>query len=235
MDQLVRRILRPGLPVPPSGRASPHNRTPAPRGVPVGSQPQEDWSVRVHVDEPGASAGVREAVRRGISRVAGHSRGVVIVCIGTDRSTGDALGPLTGHRLRALVPSHAPVFGTLEDPVHAGNLPEKMAEIGRRYAGHVVVAIDACLGSLENVGTICVGQGALRPGAGVNKVLPPVGDVHVTGVVNVGGFMEYFVLQNTRLHLVMKMSAVIADGLADLLARPVVRRAAVDAAARQVF
>jgi len=44
----------------------------------------------------------------------------------------------------------------------------------------------------------------------VNKDLPPVGDIHMTGIVNVGGFMEYFVLQNTRLNLVVKMADIIA-------------------------
>ncbi|MFP3381143.1 DUF1256 domain-containing protein, partial [Bacillus sp. SIMBA_069] len=53
--------------------------------------------------------------------------------------------------------------------------------------------------------------GALKPGAGVGKELPPIGDASITGVVNVGGFMEYFVLQNTRLSLVMKMATQIAD------------------------
>ena len=41
-----------------------------------------------------------------------------------------------------------------------------------------------------------------KPGAGVNKDLPPVGDLYITGVVNVGGFMDYLVLQNTRLYLI---------------------------------
>lgn len=50
-------------------------------------------------------------------------------------------------------------------------------------------------------------------GAGVNKQLPPVGDIHLTGIVNVGGFMEYFVLQNTRLSLVMRLSDIIATSL----------------------
>jgi putative sporulation protein YyaC len=177
-----------------------------------------DWLVRIHVDDLTAAAGIREAIRRNLAQRERRLRGVAVVCVGTDRSTGDALGPLTGHRLKALVPEQAPVFGTLEDPVHAGNLAEKVADIARGFPAHTIVAVDACLGSLENVGTICVGQGALRPGAGVNKVLPPVGDLHVTGVVNVGGFMEYFVLQNTRLHLVMRMSTVIAEGLAGLFA-----------------
>ncbi|RJQ07658.1 MAG: spore protease YyaC [Bacillota bacterium] len=173
------------------------------------------------MEAPGAVSRLREAVEQGMGRLSARDENVAVVCVGTDRSTGDALGPLTGHKLQALAPRHVPIFGTLEEPVHAGNLAEKMADITRRFPRHLFVAVDACLGSLENVGTICVGQGALRPGAGVNKVLPPVGDLHVTGVVNVGGFMEYFVLQNTRLHLVMRMSTVIAEGLAELLARPV--------------
>lgn len=214
MDHLVRRFLRAGSPAPTLGYGD------LARAVIDPEATDDGWSVRIHVDVAGAPTDVAAAVRLGVSRLGRPSRGIVVVCVGTDRSTGDALGPLAGHRLKGLVPAQAPVFGTLEDPVHAGNLAERMIEISRRFPGHTVVAVDACLGSLENVGTICVGQGALRPGAGVNKVLPPVGDLHVTGVVNVGGFMEYFVLQNTRLHLVMKMSGVIAEGLAGLLQGP---------------
>jgi putative sporulation protein YyaC len=60
---------------------------------------------------------------------------------------------------------------------------------------------------------IQVGEGPVRPGAGVNKDLPPVGTHHITGIVNVGGFMEYFVLQNTRLSLVMDLTDAIYDGI----------------------
>jgi putative sporulation protein YyaC len=227
MDRMVRRVLRSGSQSPPWS-SRPH----------TGDETRDSeaaWPVRVHVDEPGAGETVREAVWQAIHRAGGYARNIIVVCIGTDRSTGDALGPLTGHQLTTLVSPEAAVFGTLEEPVHAGNLSERMLEIHRLYPGHVVVAVDACLGSLENVGTICVGLGALRPGAGVNKDLPPVGDLHVTGVVNVGGFMEYFVLQNTRLHLVMKMSSVIAQGLAGLVDRPALRRAAIEVAGRSAF
>jgi putative sporulation protein YyaC len=76
-----------------------------------------------------------------------------------------------------------------------------------------MIAIDACLGRLKSVGAITVAKGPVRPGAGVNKQLPPVGDIHITGIVNVSGFMEFFVLQNTRLHLVMNMAKTIANGI----------------------
>jgi len=219
VERLTRDVPRGGV-----GRGRPASEVAA-RAAGCLSVPRwTNWSVRIHVDEPAADARLCTAVREALTRVTTVLRGIVVVCVGTDRSTGDALGPLTGHRLRSMVPDRDVVFGTLEDPVHAGNLSERLETIQRRYAGHVVVAVDACLGTLENVGTICVGLGPLRPGAGVNKSLPPVGDLYVTGVVNVGGFMEYFVLQNTRLHLVMKMSTVISEGLAAVLAQMPARR-----------
>ncbi|MGE5590265.1 MAG: spore protease YyaC [Bacillota bacterium] len=149
----------------------------------------------------------------------GDASPVVVLCIGTDRSTGDSLGPLVGTFLAERPGLAAQVFGTLDSPVHAANLQEVMDWLKVKYERPLVVAVDACLGRLDSVGTVTVGEGPLRPGAGVNKSLPSVGDVHVTGVVNVGGFMEYFVLQNTRLNLVMKMSRVISTGVAEAVAR----------------
>ncbi|MEW6274508.1 MAG: spore protease YyaC [Bacillota bacterium] len=137
----------------------------------------------------------------------------ILLCIGTDRSTGDCLGPLVGSKLSALGQDFFHVYGTLEHPVHASNLKQKLEEIYRCYENPLIIAVDACLGSLENVGCVNIGDGSLQPGAGVNKNLPPVGQIHITGIVNVGGFMEYLVLQNTRLNLVMRMADLIVEGL----------------------
>ncbi|XEC95032.1 spore protease YyaC [Paenibacillus tarimensis] len=140
-------------------------------------------------------------------------RRIAIVCIGTDRSTGDSLGPLVGTSLSKHRSNAFNLYGTLEYPVHAMNLEETMEQIHRELVNPFIVGIDACLGQVASVGCIQLGDGPVRPGAGVNKELPPVGDIHITGIVNVGGFMEYFVLQNTRLHLVMQMSDIIAFSL----------------------
>ncbi|GAB6159119.1 spore protease YyaC [Desulfotomaculum varum] len=138
---------------------------------------------------------------------------VVIVCIGTDRSTGDCLGPLVGSKLAAAEGHRFKVYGTLDEPVHASNLNKKLSEIMTKHPTALIIAVDACLGHLENVGCVNIGDGPLLPGAGVNKSLPAVGQLYVTGVVNVGGFLEYLVLQNTRLNLVMRLANLIADGL----------------------
>ncbi|QGP91912.1 hypothetical protein MGLY_12600 [Neomoorella glycerini] len=138
---------------------------------------------------------------------------IVVVCIGTDRSTGDCLGPLVGTNLLRMPSLPFAVYGTLDEPVHASNLTEKLAYIKTHHPDPIIIAVDACLGQAENVGTITLAPGALRPGAGVNKNLPAVGDIHFTGIVNVGGYMEYFVLQNTRLSIVMRMAQQIASAI----------------------
>lgn len=139
------------------------------------------------------------------------SQPLVIVCIGTDRSTGDAFGPLVGSKIVEYNLPHFFVYGTLEEPVHALNLEQTIISIYNRYPNPFVIGIDACLGKVANIGAISVGNGPVRPGAAVNKKLPNVGDIHITGTVNMSGFMEYFMLQNTRLNLVIKMAHAAAE------------------------
>ncbi|MDW7650892.1 MAG: spore protease YyaC [Bacillota bacterium] len=138
---------------------------------------------------------------------------LVVLCIGTDRSTGDALGPLIGTKLTRLQPRGTRIHGTLDEPVHAVNLAETIGTIERSHTSPFVIAVDACLGRMESVGAIDIGTGPMRPGAGVNKELPSVGDIHINGIVNVGGFLDYFVLQNTRLSVVIRLAETITRGL----------------------
>lgn len=140
-------------------------------------------------------------------------KSLVILCIGTDRSTGDSLGPIVGYKLSNLYYQNIAVYGTLDEPVHAKNLSTKVNEIHDRFVNPFIIAIDACLGRQENIGHINISDGPIYPGAGVNKKLLPVGHINVTGIVNVSGYMEYMVLQNTRLSIVMKMADVITRGI----------------------
>jgi putative sporulation protein YyaC len=138
---------------------------------------------------------------------------IVLICIGSDRSTGDSLGPLVGSKLEERKMENFHLYGTLEKPVHALNLEETITSITEGYTNPYIIAIDACLGKTQHVGSITIGKGPCKPGAAMNKNLPSIGNVHIHGIVNTNGFMEFFVLQNTRLHLVMKMAHVIAASI----------------------
>lgn len=163
---------------------------------------------RIHMNEQNT---VNEIAKRVFSLLPKNKQqDIVVVCIGTDRSTGDSLGPLVGTKLVERYCKNFAIFGTLDDPVHAKNLESTLDYIYRYYPNPFIIAIDACLGKSSSVGYLTVSEGPLKPGAAVNKNLPSVGDIHITGIVNVNGFMELVVLQNTRLSIVMNMANIIS-------------------------
>lgn len=168
---------------------------------------------RVSFDDEDAVGQLESLLDEALAKV--DRKQILIVCVGTDRSTGDAFGPIIGSMLTATnAIQGVEVFGTLDEPVHAVNLTSTLDHLHAIYGEKpFVIALDACLGKFDHVGHITVERGPLRPGAGVKKSLPAFGDITLTGVVNVSGFMEYFVLQNTRLSVVMKMSEIVVQAL----------------------
>lgn len=145
-------------------------------------------------------------------------RPLVFLCIGSDRATGDSLGPLVGQRLAAgLSHKKAAVYGTLHQTVHAGNLVNTLTEIHNRYKNPFIIAIDASLGVPEHIGYVTLGDGSLRPGIGVSHILPETGDIHITGIVNHSGKNNHTTLQTTRLLTVIELAGFIADGILEAL------------------
>lgn len=142
---------------------------------------------------------------------------VLFLCIGSDRSTGDSLGPLTGYLLKneELFSGNTDmvVVGTLTLPVHAVNLEPVLQVIERDFSEYVIVAIDASIGSRDSVGCITLAEGGLKPGCGVNKNLRRVGDIAITGIVSWGSRLEPVLLQNIRLGMVMNMADCIYQGI----------------------
>lgn len=141
----------------------------------------------------------------------------VFLCIGSDRVTGDSLGPMVGSALKKRYKKSIPVFGTLEMPVHALNLEETICEIKCCFAGHPLIAIDASFGTREHLGYITAGRGSLCPGAGVDKNLDAVGDFFVTGIVASFTPFSHLVLQTTRLSAVMPLASQITQGISHVI------------------
>lgn len=129
---------------------------------------------------------------------------VTVICIGTDRSTGDSFGPLTGHMLSRLTLLKFNLYGTLEKPVHALSLPDTLNSMDTEKS--LVIAVDAGVGDTNMVGHISMGYDPVKPGSGLGKTLPSVGDISITGIVAMGGLAPFVMLQNAPLGLVYKMA-----------------------------
>ena len=136
-----------------------------------------------------------------------YIKNIVFLCIGSDRATGDCLGPIIGYKLSKYIRQpNFHIYGTLEEPVHAKNLKDTVTMIYEKHDDVFIIAIDASLGKSDHIGYITLGEGSLKPGAGVDKDLPEVGDLFMTGIVNFYGMLDHMLLQTTRLNVVMSMA-----------------------------
>lgn len=185
---------------------------------------------RVHIEDKNAIILLQRLIYKQMLKLnyTGTGNNIIILCVGTDRSTGDSLGPLTGSYLKKY--KHLPIqtIGDIDNPVHASNLDKTIKKIQKNYSSPFIIAVDAGLGKKSSVGYIDVKKGPLKPGTGVNKDLTEIGDMHITGLVNVGGYMEYLVLQSTRLSIVIKMAEVIAGGLEKTISAVVKEKSVID-------
>ncbi len=171
---------------------------------------------QVHFQHPAARKILFRSLLRQLTKEM-NGRDPLVLCIGTDRLTGDCLGPLVGYHLKNDPLVSFPVYGTLKEPVHGVNLKKVLAKIQKQHQNPYIIAVDAALSEKSKVGRIRFMPGALRPGAGLYKNLPEVGDFHIIGNVNELCGIQTILLQNTRLGSVMEMAELISSVLAEVL------------------
>lgn len=173
--------------------------------------------ITVDSNAPSSHSAIRDYLYNNLNPIIEENRPIIFLCIGTDRATGDALGPLVGYKLK-LLPTHKFfVYGTLDNPIHARNIEETLGKINKYFKNPFIVAIDACLGSSHNIGKVILENKPLTPGASLNKNLPAVGDISISGIVNLSGKYEFLVLQNTRLATVMSLADCIYMGISQFI------------------
>lgn len=136
----------------------------------------------------------------------------VVLCIGSDLTIGDSLGPLTGTMLRRRgLPGY--IYGSLKTPVTAKEVKYVGDFLKKAHPACKVIAIDAAVGEESEIGLIKVSDAALRPGSGANKRLGKVGDISVLGIVTKKTDFTYAMLNLTRLNAVYAMAETISRAI----------------------
>lgn len=103
---------------------------------------------------------------------------VIIVNIGTDKCTGDSFAPFLGSLLE-LQGSKFKYYGTLEDPIHALNVQEKIEFISQKHKNAFVIAVDSSVSEEEYVKGIYILNHSVEPGSALCKELESVGDISI--------------------------------------------------------
>ena len=153
-----------------------------------------------------------EALNLGLDH---NGNGPVFICIGSDRHLLDSFGPLTGTMLQTCAPGLS-VYGTLDHPLHAGNLLSGLKQARQQHAGKMIVAIDASVGREEEIGWLQIRQGGLVPGKAMAKNLPTVGQMAITGVVDVRRGQRWLgTPKHPGLALVYNMAALLSSTIGE--------------------
>lgn len=162
---------------------------------------------------PTSHSEIGEYLYKKLGPIVKDNRPIIFLCIGTDRATGDSLGPLIGYKLKNIRHKNFYIYGSLESPIHSINLESILDKINNNFINPFIIGIDASLGNVQNIGKIFIEDLPLRPGLAVNKSLPQVGEMSIKGVVNISGNLEFMLLQNTRLFVVMSLADSISKGI----------------------
>ena len=110
----------------------------------------------------------------------------VVVCVGSDKISGDALGPMVGTMLRRRgLP--CPVYGVEGDPVNGVNLAEYRDFLRRYHPNVPIIAVDAAVGKPDEIGCVKYRLGGVQAGGAMGRAEPPLGDLAVLGVVGPKG------------------------------------------------
>lgn len=139
----------------------------------------------------------------------------VIICVGSDKISGDSLGPITGSMLiKKLALPQIFVLGSLESTVTAKEVNYLNTFVKQTYKKRLIICVDSAVGAYSDVGAIKISDSSLMPGSGVNKKTEKIGDVSIQGVVAEKGLLSRTALAEVRMSMVYKMSDIISQALA---------------------
>lgn len=145
---------------------------------------------------------------------------IIFLCIGTDRITGDCLGPLVGSKLKRMLEYYniynVIVYGCLEEPISYTNAERYIKFIKENYKNPCIVVVDAALSKKENIGKIYITKEKTILGKGINKNTLTIGDISIKAVVGKDYKIPKYnfnILQNISLNSVMQLSNILADGI----------------------
>lgn len=145
-----------------------------------------------------------------------------VLCIGSDLSVGDSLGPVTGTKLKEKLKGlNCYVYGTLSKPITAHEVKYMNEFLRHTHPESPIIAVDAAVGLAGDIGLIKLSKRAIKPGSGANKKLAKVGDVSVMGIVAEQSIFNYSLFSATRLNIIYKMAEIISEGITSYILQSV--------------
>lgn len=141
----------------------------------------------------------------------------VIICVGTDLVVGDCLGPYIGTKLNEKLQGKSFIYGTLNSPITALEIETIKKTIKIIHPSSKILVIDAAVGKKDEIGFIKLIDSGIKPGLGINKDLPSIGDVSIIGIVSDYNNKTASNQPITRFSLVYRIANQIINGITNYI------------------
>lgn len=141
---------------------------------------------------------------------------IIFICVGSNKITGDSLGPIVGAKLKQKLGTNIAIIGTTETPVNYENIKEINDNIKIKYLNPCVICVDSAMGKNADIGKIIVNWGGITLGKAVNNGIYLESHINIKGVV---GKEEEEILTNFReltlvnKNVIEKMSNEVTEGI----------------------
>lgn len=106
----------------------------------------------------------------------------VILCVGTQKVSGDMLGPMVGSILTEKYNINSYVYGTLNNPVNGLNIEEYISFIKKIHSKSLIITVDAAMGLKNEVGLVKLKKDGIVAGAAFGRKKKTIG-IGLVGVV----------------------------------------------------
>lgn len=108
---------------------------------------------------------------------------LLFLCIGSEKISGDSVGPIVGSLLKDKYKLPFPVLGTEDKPVNGINLPHYVDNIRTYFPEHKIIAIDSAVGSKRDMWSVKIKKGGVVAGGAIASKNPRIGDIGILAVV----------------------------------------------------
>lgn len=141
----------------------------------------------------------------------------VIVCIGTEKISGDSLGPMVGDFLTEIYDVEAFVYGKSQKNVNGINFSSYSAHITAHHSNAIIIAVDSCLGAKADIGKIKVTSFGVKAGGALGKNNQRIGDIGILAVVGEYGKDNFDILKSIDKIFVQDLAFSTAVKIVSLL------------------
>ena len=140
---------------------------------------------------------------------------IALLCIGSKKIIGDALGPYVGEKLiHTKLKNKIIIKGTLTEPIHYLNIREQLEYLNKQYKDLFTIIIDSSLYVKSYIGKVIITKNKVVLGKALDKNQYVLGNLAIKGIVGVdtGNYSEnIYNLKKVSKSLILKMSEKITN------------------------